>query len=130
MAFNLWLTLNIALYIQAWLTLKMAFNVLLVCTNQDGVVVGGGWEAKGGLNHLLAQGKSRCVFNKAQKQPQCTCQDKTVVGSSLTPHAALLLCSSGTNHPWRSFIISYFTFKRHYCTTSRKVASSIHTKQN
>ena len=28
--------------------------------------VGGGWEAEGGLNHPLAQGKSRCVFNKAQ----------------------------------------------------------------
>ena len=46
-----------------------------------------------------AQGKSRCVFNKAQKQPQCTCQDKTVAGSSLTPHAALLVRPSGTIHP-------------------------------
>ena len=53
-----------------------------------GVGGGGGWEAEGGLNHPLAQGKSRCVFNKAEKQPQCTCQDKTVAGSSLTPHAA------------------------------------------
>ena len=61
--------------------------------------VGGGWEAKGGLNHPLAQGKSRCVFNKAQKQPQCTCQDKTVAGSSLTPHAALLVHPSGTIRP-------------------------------
>ena len=61
--------------------------------------VGGGWEAEGGLNHLQAQGKSRCVFNKAQKQPQCTCQDKTVTGSSLTPHAALLVRPSGTIHP-------------------------------
>ena len=52
--------------------------------------VGGGWEAEGGLNHPLAVRKSRCVFSKAQKQPQCTCQDKTIVGSSLTPHAALL----------------------------------------
>ena len=34
--------------------------------------VGGGWEAEGGLNHPLAQGRSRCVFNKAQKQPQCS----------------------------------------------------------
>ena len=58
-----------------------------------------GWEAEGGLNHPLAQGRSCCVFNKAQKQPQCTCQDKTVVGSSLTPHAALLVCPSGTIHP-------------------------------
>ena len=53
--------------------------------------IGGGWEAEGGLNHSPAQGKSRCVFNKAQKQPQCTCQDKMVAGSSLTPHAALLV---------------------------------------
>ena len=61
--------------------------------------VGGGWEAEGGLNHPPAQGKSRCVLNKAQKQPQCTYQDKTVAGSSLTAHAALLVCPSGTIHP-------------------------------
>ena len=62
--------------------------------------VGCGWEAEGGLNHPPAQGiKSRCVFNKAQKQPQYTCQDKTVVGSSLTPHAALLVGPSSTIHP-------------------------------
>ena len=61
--------------------------------------VGGGWETEGRLNHSLAQGKNRCVFSEAQKQPQCTCQDKTVVGSSLTPHAALLVCPSGTIHP-------------------------------
>ena len=54
----------------------------------------GGWEGEGGLNHPLAVKKSHCVLSKAQKQPQCTCQDKTVVGSSLTPHAALLVC------PW------------------------------
>ena len=64
-----------------------------------GVGVGGGWEAEGGLNHPLAQGRSCCVFNKAQKQPQCTCQDKTVIGSSLTSHAALLVQPSGTIHP-------------------------------
>ena len=61
--------------------------------------VGGGWEAEGGLNHPLAQGRSRCVFNKAQKQPQCTCHIKTVAVSSLTPHAALLVHPSGTIHP-------------------------------
>ena len=60
---------------------------------------GGGWEAENGLNHPLTQGKSCCVFNKAQKQPQCTCQDKTVAGSSLTPHTALLVHPSGTIHP-------------------------------
>ena len=64
-----------------------------------GVGIGGGREAKGRLNHPPAQAKSCCVFNKAQKQPQCTCQDKTVVGSSLTPHAALLVRPSGTIHP-------------------------------
>ena len=51
--------------------------------------VGGEWEAEGGLNHPLAQGKSHCVSNKAQKQPQCTCRDKMVVESNLIPHAAL-----------------------------------------
>ena len=61
--------------------------------------VGGGWEAEGGPNHPPAQSKSRCVFNKAPKQPQYTCQDKTVVGSSLTPHAALLVRPSGIIHP-------------------------------
>ena len=60
---------------------------------------GVGWEAEGGLNHPLAQRKSCCVLSKAQKQPQCICQDKTVVGNSLTPHAALLACPSGTIHP-------------------------------
>ena len=35
-----------------------------------GVGVEGGLEAEGGLNYPLTQGKSRCVFNKAQKQPQ------------------------------------------------------------
>ena len=48
------------------------------------------------VKHPLAQGKSRCVFNKAQIKS--TCQDKTVTGSSLTPHAALLVRPSGTIH--------------------------------
>ena len=68
--------------------------------------VGDGWEAEGGLNHPPAQRKSRCVqrksrcvLSKAQKQPQCTCQDKTVVGNSLTPLVALLVRPSGTIHP-------------------------------
>ena len=60
---------------------------------------GGGWEAEGGgLNHPLAQRKSRCVFSKAQKQPHCTCQAKMGVGSSLTSHAALLVHLGGTIH--------------------------------
>ena len=63
---------------------------------RGGVGAGSGWEAEGGLNHPLAVKKSRCVLSKAQKQPQCTCQDKTVAGSSLTPHADLLVHPSGT----------------------------------
>ena len=58
----------------------------------------GEWEAEGGLNHPPAQRKSCCVLNKAQKQPQCTCQDKTVVGNSLTLLIALLVRPSGTIH--------------------------------
>ena len=57
------------------------------------------WEAEGRLNHPLSQRKSCCVFSKAQKQSQYTYQDKTVVGSSLTAQAALLVHSSGTVHP-------------------------------
>ena len=36
-----------------------------------------------------------CVFSKTQKQPQlqCTCQAKTVAGSSLTPHAYTYVAS-------------------------------------
>ena len=57
----------------------------------------GGWEAKGGLYPMeQEQEQGCCVFNEAQRQPQCTCQAKTVAGSSLTPHAALLVCPSGT----------------------------------
>ena len=52
--------------------------------------VGGGWEAEGRLYHPLEQEQSS-VFNEAQKQPQCTCQAKSVIGSSLTPPAALLV---------------------------------------
>ena len=59
--------------------------------------VGGGWEAKDRLYHPLEKGC--CIFNEAQKQPQCTCQAKTVIGSSLTPHAALLMLPIGIIHP-------------------------------
>ena len=62
-----------------------------------------GWEAKGGLYYPLAQ---NCVFSKAKKQPQCTCQARTVIDSSLTPHAALLVCPSGTIH----LIVDYYEF--------------------
>ena len=33
---------------------------------------GGGWEAKGKLYHPLEQEQGHCVFNEAQKQPQCS----------------------------------------------------------
>ena len=52
---------------------------------------GGGWEAGRWVKPSNGTEKSCCVLSKAQKQPQCTCQDKMVVGSSLTPHAALLV---------------------------------------
>ena len=57
---------------------------------------GGGWEAEGGLNHPWAQRNSHCVSSKTQKQPQCTCQAKTVADCSLTLHAALLVHPSDT----------------------------------
>ena len=65
-----------------------------ICFSSSGMGAGGGWEAEGRLYHPSAQRQNYCVF-KAQKQPQCTCQAKTVVGRSLTPHVALLVCSSG-----------------------------------
>ena len=68
-------------------------------TNIMDSVYRGGREAKGRLYHPLKQQQGCCVFNEAQKQPQCTCQAKTVVGSSLTPHAALLVHPSGTVYP-------------------------------
>ena len=52
----------------------------------EGMGSEGGWAAEVGLYNPLEQGQNGCVFNKAQKQPQCTCQAKTVIGSSLTMH--------------------------------------------
>ena len=51
--------------------------------------------------HTIQRNKDRIVVpsNKAQKQPQSTCQAKTVIGSSLTPHAALLVPPNGTMYP-------------------------------
>ena len=69
--------------------------------------VGGGWEAEGGLNNPPAQRKSHCVLSKAQKQPQCTCQDKTVVGNSLTPLVALLV------HPVAPYIPQWTVMNLH-----------------
>ena len=60
-----------------------------------------GWvKSQRRLSHPLAVRKSRCVLSKAQKQPQCTCKDKTVVGSSFTPPVALLVHPSGTTSQW------------------------------
>ena len=55
----------------------------------------GGWEAEGGQHHPQG-GKQQCyVLSRAQKLPQSTWQDETVVSSSLTPQAALLVPISG-----------------------------------
>ena len=56
--------------------------------------VGGGSEAGGGTIHWHREGAAVCSIK--HKQPQCTCQDKIIVGSSLTPRAALLVRPSGT----------------------------------
>ena len=64
-----------------------------------GVGVGGGWEAEGGQHHPQG-GKQQChVLNRAQKLPQSTWQDETVISSSLTPQAALLVPISGPIDP-------------------------------
>ena len=56
---------------------------------------GRGWEAKGGQYHPQG-GKQQCrAFSRAHKLPQSTWQDQTVVSSSLTPQAALLVPISG-----------------------------------
>ena len=60
---------------------------------------GGGWKVEGGLYHPLEQEQGYCVFNEAQKQPRCTCQVKTVGGSSLTPRAALLAFPTPCSEP-------------------------------
>ena len=60
---------------------------------------GGGLEAEGGQHHPQA-GKQQCyVLSRAQKLPQSTWQDETVVSSSLTPQAALLVPISGPIDP-------------------------------
>ena len=53
----------------------------------------------GGLYHPLGHRQQCCVFNKAQKQPQLTWWAETVIGSSLTPHATLLVPLSGPIDP-------------------------------
>ena len=64
-----------------------------------GVGVGGGWEAEGIQNHRQGGKQQCCVSSRAQKLPQSTWWDKTVVSSSLTPQAALLVPISGPIDP-------------------------------
>ena len=64
-----------------------------------GVSVGGGWEAEGGQHHSQGGKKQCCVLSRAHKLPQSTWQDETVVSSSLTPQAALLVPISGPIDP-------------------------------
>ena len=60
---------------------------------------GGGWEAESGQHHPQG-GKQQCsVFSRAQKLPQSTWLDETVVSSSLIPQAALLVPISGPIDP-------------------------------
>ena len=56
---------------------------------------GGGWGVGSRRRVKPSMGKGTEPLY-VQKQPQCACQAKTVPGSSLTPHAALLVHPSGT----------------------------------
>ena len=59
----------------------------------------GGWEAEGG-QHYLQGGKQQChVLSRAHILPQSTWQDETVVSSSSTPQAVLLVPISGPIDP-------------------------------
>ena len=64
-----------------------------------GVGVGGGWEAEGEQYHPQGDKQQCCVFSRAQKLPQFTWQAQTVVSSSLTSQAALLVPISGPIDP-------------------------------
>ena len=64
-----------------------------------GVGIGGWWEAEGGQYHPQGDKQQCCVFSIAQKLPQSTWQAQTVVSSSLTPQAALLVPISGPIDP-------------------------------
>ena len=55
----------------------------------------GGWEAKGGQHHPKVGKQQYYVLSRAQKLPQSTWWDETVVSSSLTPQEALLVPISG-----------------------------------
>ena len=64
-----------------------------------GVGVGGGWEAEGRQYHPQGDKQQCCILSRAQKLPQSTWQAQTVVSSSLTPQAALLVPISGPIDP-------------------------------
>ena len=57
--------------------------------------VGVGWEAEGEQHHPQGGKQQCCVLSRAHKLPQSTWQDETIVSSSLTPQAALLVPISG-----------------------------------
>ena len=66
---------------------------------QEGVGDGVEREAEGEVHYTLEQESSRCVLTEVQKRAPCTCLAETVVGSSFTPSAALLVHPSGTVQP-------------------------------
>ena len=72
---------------------------------------GGGKLKAGNTIHGHSERAIVCSL-KHRKQPQCTCQAKTVVGSSLTPHATLLIHPSDTRYP---------TMDRHEFTRSEQM---------
>ena len=59
----------------------------------------GGWEAEGGQHHPQGGKQQCCVLSRAHKLPQSTWQDETIVVSSLTPQAVLLVPISGPTDP-------------------------------
>ena len=62
--------------------------------------MGTGGELKAGYTmHWNGKAAIVCSLKYIQKRTQCTYQVKMVVGNSVTPHVALLLCPSGTVHP-------------------------------
>ena len=66
--------------------------------------VGSRWGAEGWFFHILEQKAAiNCVFMKAQKGPQCTCQAKMVSGSNFTPSLASLVHPRSTIYPTVDF---------------------------
>ena len=59
----------------------------------------GGREAEGRQHHPQGGKQQCCVLSRAHKLPQSTWEDETVVSSSFTPQAALLVLISGPIDP-------------------------------